>query len=317
MKIDGRRMTGLVVPPQHIGVIWEQWAAHGEPMPFALVQGPEPAISCVSGLVLPEGMNEADYLGALFGEPLELVKALTVDLEVPATAEVVVEGHVSLERDFQEGPFGEFAGYLGGGASMQPTFHIEAITYRDDPIWPLVAEGRPVDEVHTIQGIGHSADAIVHLREAGLPVSTVWTPEHAVLHWTVVTVPADWRDRLPGVSTEEYARRIGETLLPTKPMLLGSKIFLLDDDIDPTDLAELTWAIATRIHPTQRRVIFEGQPVGPMTQGYTDVEHASFRGPKVVYDGLQPPVGGGRLLHSSFAQAYPAELRRRVIDNWQ
>jgi UbiD family decarboxylase len=78
MKIDGKRMTGLIIPPQHIGLIWEQWVARGEPMPFALVQGTEPAISCVSSIPLSDGANEADYLGALFGEPLELVKALTV-----------------------------------------------------------------------------------------------------------------------------------------------------------------------------------------------------------------------------------------------
>src|ERR1700736_1856875 len=237
MKIDGKRMTGLIIPPQHIGLVWEQWVARGEPMPFALVQGPEPAISCVSGMKLPNGVNEADYLGALFGEPLQLVKALTVDLEVPAPAEIVIEGHVSLERDSREGPFGEYAGYLMTETSMQPTYHVEAITHRDAPIWPLVAEGRPVDECHTIMSIGFSADAIVHLREAGLPVTTVWGPAEPAGHWYVVTAPADWRDRLPGVSSEEYARRIGGTLFPT--MALVPRIFLLDDDIDPTDLAEL------------------------------------------------------------------------------
>jgi 4-hydroxy-3-polyprenylbenzoate decarboxylase len=240
-----------------------------------------------------------------------------VDLEVPATAEIVIEGHVSLERDFREGPFGEYAGYLGGSSTMQPTYHVEAITHRDDPIWPLVAEGRPVDEVHTVQGIGISADALAHLREAGLPVTTVWTPEHAVLHWCVVTVPPDWRDRLPGVSTGEFARRVGETLYATKAMVVVPKIFLLDDDIDPTDLPELTWAIATRVHPTGRRAVFEEQPVAPLMMGYTQEEYAAMLGPKLVHDGLQPPLGAGRLLHNSFAQAYPEEVRRRVIENWE
>jgi UbiD family decarboxylase len=263
------------------------------------------------------GVNEADYLGGLFGEPLELVKALTVDLEVPATAEIVIEGHVSLERDSREGPFGEMAGYLGTETSMQPTFHVEAITHRDDPIWPLVAEGRPADECHTIMSIGYSADFIVYLRAAGLPVSTVWAPPEAAGHWYVVIAPADWRDQLPGVDTEEYARRVGETLLPTKPMAMVPKLFLLDDDIDPTDLAELTWAIATRVHPARRRVVFEDQFITPVIQTYTDEEYAAGHGPKVVYDALQPPVGGGRLLHSSFAQAYPADVQQRVIENWQ
>src|ERR1700694_5621019 len=198
MKVDGKRMTGPIVAPQHLGVVWEQWGARGEPMPFGLVQGPEPGISCVSGIPVPAGVNEADYLGALFSEPLELVKALTVDLEVPATAEIVIEGHVSLERDSREGPFGEYAGCLGTAASMQPTYHVEAITHRDAPIWPLVAEGRPVDECHTVISIGYCADAIVCLREADPPVNTVWAPPDPPGHWYVVIAPSDWRDRLPG-----------------------------------------------------------------------------------------------------------------------
>jgi 4-hydroxy-3-polyprenylbenzoate decarboxylase len=222
---------------------------------------------------------------------------------------------VPLERDSLEGPFGEYAGYLVPETSMQPTYHVEAITHRDAPIWPPVAEGRPVDESHTIMGIGICAAAIVDLREAGLPVSTVWSPAEPAGHWHVVTAPADWRDRLPAVSSEEYARRIGETLFPTQALV--PRIFLLDDDIDPTDLAELTWAMATRVHPTQRHVVFEDQFIVPVTQGYTAEEYAAGRGSKVVYDGLQPPVGGGRLLHSSFAQAYPDEVRKRVIENWQ
>ena len=117
-------MTGLRIPTQHIGKVWAEWLERGEPMPFALVQGPAPAISCVSGIPLPDGVNEADYVGALLGEPVELVKAVTVDLEVPATAEIVIEGHVSLTRDSIEGPFGEYLGCLETESCWQPTYHM-------------------------------------------------------------------------------------------------------------------------------------------------------------------------------------------------
>ena len=65
---------------------------------------------------------------------------------------------------------------------MQLTYHVEATTHRDAPFWPLLAEGRPPDVCHTIVSIGYSADAIVHLREAGLPLSTVWAPPAAAGH---------------------------------------------------------------------------------------------------------------------------------------
>src|ERR1700730_1134693 len=99
---------------------------------------------------------------------------------------------------------------------MQPTYHIKAITHRDAPIWPLVAEGRPADECHSIMSIGPCVEAMVHLRNDGIPASTVWAPTEPAGHWYVVTAPADWRDRLPGVNTEGYARPVGETLFPTK-----------------------------------------------------------------------------------------------------
>ncbi|WP_338556543.1 UbiD family decarboxylase [Erwinia sp. E_sp_B04_7] len=313
MKVDGKRMVGLMVPSQHIGQIWAEWVEKGEPMPYALVQGPAPAISCVSGIPIPAEANEVDYIGTLAGEPVELVKAVSIDLDVPASAEIVIEGHVSLTRDCQEGPYGEYGGYLGTGSSAQPTFHVETITYRDDPIWPLVVAGRPADESHTLWAIGIAADALTHLRAAQLPVTTVWIPEGAAVHWFLVIVPENWRDKLPGLSSEEFAQRVGEVLFKTGAMLFIPKVFLVDDDIDPTSLKDVVWAISTRVHPTGRRVVFEDQPVVRLPQCYTEAEYQARRGPKIVYDTLQPV---GRHRHSSFAEAYSAELQERVLANW-
>ena len=152
MMVDGKHMTGLVIHPQHIAQIWQQWADLGRPMPYALVQGGDPAIPYVGGIPIGDGVAEADYIGALIGEPLAVVKAELSDLLVPASAEIVIEGHLSVERTGVEGPFGEFAGYIPSETSLQPVYSVEAITYRDDPIWPLVAEGKPTDDFHTVTG---------------------------------------------------------------------------------------------------------------------------------------------------------------------
>jgi 4-hydroxy-3-polyprenylbenzoate decarboxylase len=88
-------------------MIYKLWRELGKPMPFALVQGAEPAALFVGGMALPERVDETGYLASLFGEPLELVRCKTVDLEVPATAEIVVEGNVSFDETAQEGPMGE------------------------------------------------------------------------------------------------------------------------------------------------------------------------------------------------------------------
>lgn len=313
MKVDGKRMVGLMVPSQHIGQIWGEWVALGKPMPYALVQGPAPAISCLSGMPLPAEVDEADFVGALAGGPVKLVQAISVDLAVPASAEIVIEGHVSIERDCMEGPYGEYGGYLGNSSSAQPTFHVETITHRSDPIWPLVVAGRPTDESHTVWAMGIAADALANLRQAELPVTTVWAPEAAAVHWFLVVVPRDWRSALPDVSSEALAQRVGEVLFKTDAMLFVPQIYLVDDDIDPTCLADVVWALATRVHPTARRVVFEDQPIVRLPQCYTEDEYVARRGPKVVFDTLQPEE---RHLHSSFAQAYPEELKRRVLDNW-
>ncbi|MGW4337407.1 UbiD family decarboxylase [Rhodococcus koreensis] len=316
MKVDGRRMVGLVVPSQHTGQIWAEWVKLGEPMPYALVQGPAPAISCISGIPLPAEVDEVDYVGALVGEPVELVKAISVDLEVPATAEIVIEGHVSITRDCMEGPYGEYGGYLGTGSSLQPTFHVETITHRDEPIWPLVVAGRPADESHTIWAMGIAADALTHLRAAKLAVKTVWAPEGAAVHWLLVVVPADWRDELPGVSSEQFAKQVGDVLFETGAMLFIPKVFLVDDDIDPTNLSDVVWAISTRVHPTGRRAVFEDQRIVRLPQCYEEREYASGQGPKIVYDLLLPAFGEGRDLHSSFEQGYPEELKQHVLAHW-
>ncbi|MGI5500437.1 UbiD family decarboxylase [Lentzea sp. CA-135723] len=315
MKIDGKRMTALVPNGQHIGQIWNQWAAIGKPMPYALVQGAEPGIPYVAGMPLPDSAHEAHFLGALVGEPIELVQALTVDLEVPATAEVVIEGHVSTERDALEGPFGEAAGYQPVGSSPQPTFHVYTITHRDDPIWPLVAEGRPPDEYHTVTCVGAASQCLVRLRAAGLPVSRAWAPMEAAGMWLVVTVPPNWRDLVePGTTSEQLATWVGQTLFYDKAGLYFPQIYLLDDDIDATNIAELTWAIATRVHPVDGRVHLDSA-VLPLFVSHTEEEHERGWGPRTVLDGLLPPIGE-RLGHTSFAASYPRELQQRVVENW-
>ncbi|MFE5701320.1 hypothetical protein [Rhodococcus koreensis] len=164
--------------------------------------------------------------------------------------------------------------------------------------------------------MGIAADALTHLRAAKLPVKAVWAPEGAAVHWFLVVVPEDWRDMLPGVSSEEFAKQVGEVLFETDAMLFIPKVFLVDDDIDPANLSDVVWAISTRVHPTGRRAVSEDQRIVRLPQCYEEGEYASGRGPKIVYDTLQPAFGEGRNLHSSFEQGYPEELEQRVLAHW-
>lgn len=315
MMIDGKHMTGLVLHPQHIAFVWQQWADLGKPMPFALVQGGNPALPFISGMPLPDGVEEAGYLGALLGEPMELVKAETVDLLVPASAEIVIEGHLSVERAGVEGPMGEFSGYRPNETSLQPIYTIEAITHRDDPIWPTVVEGEPVDEYHTATGLTLAAQALAVLRAAGLPITTCWEPFEGASHCLVVSVSADWRDTLPGVGTAELAQRITDVIAAERFEYLVPRIFVLDDDVDAANVAELMWALMTRVHPLHRRIVRSGK-VLPLLAVYTPEERHSWTGEKITYDALLAAQDEGREPRSSFRFLYPEDVQQRVLANW-
>ncbi|MYR85408.1 UbiD family decarboxylase [Streptomyces sp. SID685] len=312
MMIDGKHMTGIVAIGQHIGNVWKQWADRGEPMPYALVQGAGPAVPFVSGMPLPDGVEETGYLGALLGEGIELVPCETNDLLVPADAEIVIEGHLSVERSAVEGPMGEFAGYRPSTTSMQPVYTIEAITHRDDPIWPAVVEGEPIDEYHTATGLTLAAEVLTALRAADLPVTFAWAPFETAVHTIVVTVRSDWRDHLPGMTTLQLAQRITDVIDAQRLQVMLPRIFVLDDDVDAADPRELAWALATRVHPTARRIVRTG-PILPLLTVYTPQERESATGPKVTYDALLPAPGDGRDTRSSFGHIYPPHIRERVL----
>jgi len=285
-------------------------------MPYALVQGAAPAVPVAGGLPLPAGIDEGGYVGALHGEPIDVVACETSDLDVPAAAEIVIEGNVSVGRDGFEGPMGEFPGYVPVHTSMQPIFSVDCITHRDNPIWPFVAAGRPVDETHTVAGVGVASEILADLRAAELPVTTVWLPLAAAMHWTVITVPANWREQLADTDSHEFVHRIGKVLQSSRSGRHAPQTFVLDDDFDPADDTDLTWALATRVHPYQRAEPWLG-PINPLMTPFTPTELAAGCGPVVVHDALLPAEGDGRLPHSSFTQAYPAEVRDRVLIHWK
>ena len=150
MIIGPRKLAGLVLPQQHIGIIYAQWKAIGRDMSFALAMGTEPVLPFVAGMPIYAGVNEADFIGGYLGEPLEVVDCKTVPLRVPSTAEIVVEGTISISETAIEGPMGEYSGYLAPAArSPRPVFNVSAMTHRDNAILPVVAAGEPIEENHT------------------------------------------------------------------------------------------------------------------------------------------------------------------------
>lgn len=317
MLVDKNRMTGIVHPLQHLGMIYGMWKKLGKDMPFAICLGVEPGISMVSGMPVASGVDEAAYLGGYFGEPIEVIKCDTVPLEVPASSEIVVEGYLSAEETIEEGPMGEYAGYLfHNPGKLRPVYHVTAVTYRSDPIMPFVVAGEPIEEDHTVQGVTSSAEALAVLRDAGIPATMVWAPLETAQHWLIVTLPSNWK-KLTNLSRANLIQRIGDIILNFKYGAIIPKIIVLDDDIDATNFNEVVWAYATRVRPVSGVHYFENQPVGPQVVFLNNNEKVIYHTTKVVYDGLtlddwneNPPTRLG------FKHNYPQKLQEYIVNNW-
>lgn len=319
MVVDKTRMSGIVAPSQHLGRIHAMWKAIGQDMPFALALGVEPAIPFVAGMPLPDWADEADYIGAYLGRPIDVVKCETSDLHVPASAEIVIEGRLSISERTPEGPMGEYAGYQWRGqASEKPVYHVDAITHRTDPILPVVVAGEPVEEDHTAWGIPNAAEVLHQLRAAGLPATMVWPTLEAANHWLVVTLPADWRT-LTGFNANGVCRRIGEIVFGGHMGQGMTKIIVLEDDVDATDLREVVWAFATRTHPgATGEILFDAQTNAALSVYLSTSEKQSFTAAKSVFNGLTRDdwMGGKRPSRTSLARGYPPELAERIVQDW-
>ncbi len=244
MIVDKTRMSGIVAPNQHIGMIHKMWADIGKPMPFALALGFEPLVPFVCGMPYPAHM---DLVGAYYGQGVETVRCATVPLEAPASAEIVVEGYLSATERVREGPMGEYAGYMWGGeGAYQPLYEVTAISYRDDAILPITVAGEPVEEDHTAWGISNAAEIVYQLRAEGLPIAAAWSPLESANHWFAITVERGWREKT-GRNARTLCNDIGESLFRTKAGMGAPKYIVLDDDVDPSNTLEVVWAFATQL----------------------------------------------------------------------
>jgi 4-hydroxy-3-polyprenylbenzoate decarboxylase len=318
MLLDGSRLACLVPPNQHLGMIHAQWRERGEPTPVAIALGVEPAFPLLGGMPIPKGMDESEFLGAYFGEPTDLVPAETIPLDVPATAEIVIEGHISHEDTAMEGPMDEFPGYVGDKGSPKPVMTVSAMTWRNDPILPFAVAGAPVDENHTCWGMPHAAEVLYLLREAGFPVSMAWMVLESANHLMVIALAPDWHERT-GQSSADLSRKIGELVFAAKAGFGIPKILLVEDDFDVTDVSQVMWAFASRAHPSHSEIYFPDEAQNILPVFLTDCEKSVFKTTKVVHNALLADrfAVGHRPVRSDLENAWPQDIRQRVVARWQ
>ena len=318
MLVDARRMAGGVASSQHLGMIHAQWKSLGKPTPFATALGVDPLIPFFASMPLPGGVSEADVVGGYRGRALDVVHCETVDLEVPASSEIVIEGFIDETQSVPEGPMGEYTGYVSAGASSpQPVWHVTAVTHRDQPILPVVAAGPPAEENHTVWGVAQAGVLLHHLREAGLPVVSCWMPFEAACQWLVVSVRRDWPS-LEWPTRLDLATAVGDLVFSSKAGVAVPRVFVVEDDIDITDIGQVVWAYASRSHPARDTLALEDQPMLNLPIFLTADEKARSRATKVVHNCLvaDRTKPFGNLERVTFGDGWPQDIRSRVVSNW-
>jgi 4-hydroxy-3-polyprenylbenzoate decarboxylase len=318
MLADAKRLACLIPPNQHLGMIDAEWKQRGERTPIAVALGAEPGLAYVAGMPLPAEISESDYMGAYFGEPIDVVACQTIDLQVPASAEIVIEGYISHDETAMEGPMGEYAGYVAPPpGTLKPVLEVTAVTYRNQPILPVVAAGKPVEEDHTVWGLPHAAEMLHELRSADLPVAGCWMVLESANSWLVVAVRGDWHERL-GIGSRDLAQRVGDIVFPSKAGFGIPKILLMEDNVDITDVNDVVWAFGSRAHPGHGEIYFAEEATTNLPIFLDDAEKHVFRGTKVVHNCLlndhYPP--GTRPGVVSFRDGWPREIQQRVLEHW-
>lgn len=226
---------------QQVGTVWQKWRRAGRPMPVATALGVDPATMIASLVQAKLGDDEFAIAGGLRGKPLELVRCVSQDLEVPATAEIVLEGEIAPDGQLvQEGPFGEFTGYYGL-ETMSPAIDLTAVTYRDEPILQGTLEGAPPSESTSLRTLTHTAGAWAKLDRMGIPgLKDVYVTDMGCANFIVIA----------SMQKQFYfghARQMIEAIWAN--IHIAKWVIVVNDDIDIYDRRQVEWALATRVAP--------------------------------------------------------------------
>ncbi len=319
---------GPFKPRQNLGIYRQQvigpnrvimrWLAHrggaldfrdhaiahpGEPFPVAVALGADPATILAAVTPVPDSLGEYQFAGLLRGARTELVKCVGNDLQVPASAEIVLEGSIRPDDLALEGPFGDHTGYYNE-AERFPVFTIERITLRRAPIYHSTYTGKPPDEPAMLG---------VALNEVFVPLLAKQFPEIADFYLP----PEGCSYRMAVVSLKKqypgHAKRVMFGIWSYLRQFMYTKfIVVVDDDIDVRDWKEVVWAITTRVDPARDTLIVENTPID-----YLDfASPVAGLGSKMGIDATHKwPAETSRTWGRPIAMS--DDVKRRVDDLWK
>ena len=284
LHILGPDRTGFIMLPRQTRRIYDMYRARNEPMPVAIAIGAHPAIVFASGFTTDFEQDELAIAGGILGDPVRLVKCETIDLEVPAEAEIVLEGEVLPDESTAEGPFGEVPGTYAERGTAE-IFRLKTITRRRSPIFYALHCGAPVTCAQGITSLCVEIGTWEHMQkvEGGLDLLDVRCIPAAGTMLLVIKL----RPKVEGQAKTALMAAL------SGPFLHPKLAIAVDDDIDASDLRQVMWSMTTRVHAERDVVMIPNVRVFPLDNASPVVEGGTgFQrvGTKWMIDATKPAV---------------------------
>ncbi|MFC1980270.1 UbiD family decarboxylase [Chloroflexota bacterium] len=306
MLQDENTLSLYISPGKDNDVIREKYYSKGEKCPVVIAFSPDPILFMSGALALPWGTSELDWAGMIKQKPVEIIQGEITGIPFPANAEIVIEGECLLPgvETRPEGPFGEFTGYYARAETLTPVVHVKALYHRENPILagcppmkPPLVEVRP--PVFTAPAIWDN------LERAGVHgVQGVWQHEAGSGQCIVI------------VSIKQYhSGHSKKAALVAASGYLKKLVIVVDEDIDPTDIDEVLWAVAMRCDPLAQTDIIQncwGTPLDPRLSP-EQRDRGDYTHSTLIIDACKP-------FH--WRDKFPAineispELKRQTIKKW-
>jgi UbiD family decarboxylase len=292
-----------ISPGKHGRLIREKYWSKGRPCPVAITFGQDPVLAKVGSWYEPWGVSEIEIAGWLRNEPVQVVRGQETALPIPATSELAIEGYIMPPEgeSRSEGPFGEWTGYYASGARNEPVVKVKNVMYRNDPIifgMPPGISGKSVPL--------SAANVWLALEKAGVTdVQGVW--EYTIRYLTVISI----KQKYGG-----HAKRAAMALLGSTYGYHRRFVIIVDDDIDPSNIDDVLWALSTRCDPaTAINVITEAwsTPLDPRITPDARAQR-NFTNSVAVINACRPYHWKDQFAKTCY---FPEEVRKKTYEKWK
>ncbi len=258
--LDKNHLGTQFIKGKHSDIMLKKYQAMKKPMPVAVVVGCDPLLFLMGAARVSAFDSEYDLAGSIRGEGIEVVRGETVDLPIPATAEIVVEGEVDADKFMPEGPFGEYTGYYSGvGTDPRNYIKVSCITHRNNPIFWGTTVGRAVTDTHMTMALTYGATLWQQLGDMKIPgIKSVYCPpEGSGRFLAIISMKQMYPGHVDQVLTAAISTEMGAYGLKT--------VIVVDEDIDAWDIPRVMYALSFRFQPNRSQVIKRGRstPLDP------------------------------------------------------